>query len=639
MFQWAEQHKVSHYTFWIQPMTDEMIEKHEAFMELEYLFDKVKFFKKVEKFNGRILQKGEGDGSSFPNGGLRGTEKARAYIAWDSQSDIFIREGLNKTLYIPAMLVTHHGEALDEKSYLRRAESKLKESTIKLLAQLGEKNVNCVSYSLGIEQEFFVIKKEEYEARVDLCQTGRTLYGLLPPRNQQFADHYYSKIGNELLDILSECENSLIKLGVPVKTKHKEVALNQFEMSCFYEDAVNQVDHNMLMMDVLKTGFDKHGYKVLFHEKPWKGANGSGKHCNWSLMYSKGGKFENLFEPGEKPSHNVKFLMFLLITLKAVQKNAGLLKASVTSPTNEIRMGGHEAPPCIISVFLGSYIDRLLNSIENSTEFNENPLNLAQLIPGIEQFMQDNTDRNRTSPFAFTGNKFEFRAVGSRQNASFPMTVIAAILTEQMDDVAAQLAKGKDPWEIIRQLIKDTKRIRFEGDGYSKEWEEEAEKRGVPHLRTAKSSFECIKNAEVLKNLGIFSANELKARYSIASKLYENTKVAEAKTYLILIHQQFLPRAARYLAELAPLAEKVSAINAQVGAISKLYDRLYEQAHTLEEMVEAVNNALSFEDKLDRATELRYKMEEVFKALSELEALLPREKINDPPQLYDMLKQ
>lgn len=261
-------------------------------------------------------------------------------------------------------------------------------------------------------------------------QTGRCLYGELPPRNQQFSDHYYGRINEQIFEILNECENKLLRLGVPIKTKHKEVAINQYEISAFYEDAVTSCDHNMLVMETIKEVFDKNGYVALFHEKPFKGANGSGKHCNWSIQYAKGKDIENLFEPGDKPSQNVKFILFMLITLKAVQKNAGLLKASITSASNEHRMGGHEAPPCIISVFLGSYIDKLLDSIEQGTPFTENPINLAKMIPGLRKFMQDNTDRNRTSPFAFTGNKFEFRAVGSKQNVSFPMTVIAAMMAQ-----------------------------------------------------------------------------------------------------------------------------------------------------------------------------------------------------------------
>jgi glutamine synthetase len=284
---WAKKQGVTHYTFWIQPQTNETIEKHDAFFELEHLFHSGLNFKQVENFTGRVLQKGEGDGSSIPNGGLRGTEKARAYIAWDCKADIFIREGINKTLYLPAMLLTHDGEALDEKSYLRRAESKLKQSTTKILSVLGESEVKCVNYCLGIEQEFFVVRKEDYEKRLDLNQCGRSLYGQLPPRNQQFSDHYYGKLNDKMFEVLSECENELLRLGVPVKTKHKEVAVNQFEMSAYYEDAVTSVDHNMLVMDVLKSTFDRHGYTVLLHEKPFKSANGSGKHCNWSLQYSR----------------------------------------------------------------------------------------------------------------------------------------------------------------------------------------------------------------------------------------------------------------------------------------------------------------------------------------------------------------
>lgn len=324
-----------------------------------------------------------------------------------------------------------------------------------------------MNYCLGIEQEFFIIRKEEYERRLDLTQTGRTLYGQLPPRNQQFSDHYYGKISDKIFDILSECENQLLRLGVPVKTKHKEVAVNQYEMSAYFEDAVTSVDHNMLVMDVLKSTFEKHGYVVLLHEKPFKSANGSGKHCNWSLQFSREGDFENLFEPGEQPEKNIKFLMFLLLTLKAVQSNAGLLKASITSASNEQRMGGHEAPPCIISVFLGSYIDRLLNCVEEGQPFTAQPIDLANLIPGLRTFMQDNTDRNRTSPFAFTGNKFEFRAVGSRQNVAFPMTVLAAILTKEINEASELLSKGTGAWDLIHKLIAETKPIRFEGDGYS----------------------------------------------------------------------------------------------------------------------------------------------------------------------------
>ncbi|KAG0170281.1 hypothetical protein DFQ30_002668 [Apophysomyces sp. BC1015] len=586
---WAIERGATHFTHWFQPLNDSTAEKHDSFLTLKTSY--ANGFEEVtalDTFSGSQLLQSEPDASSFPSGGMRTTFEARGYTVWDTKSPMFIQDGPHGTsiLYVPSVFISYNGEALDEKSVLLRSSEVVNKSALDILRLIEP---------VDEEQEYFLIDRSLYTLRPDLKITGRTLIGGLPPRHQQLEDHYFGKMPTRVLAAISECELELAKLGVPVKTRHNEVAPAQFEIAPIFEESMLSVDHNLLTMDVLHRVAHRHRLKVLFHEKPFRGVNGSGKHCNWSMSTDRG---ENLLDPSREPEKNYRFLLYLVAVLKAVQDHGDLLRAGIASASNDHRLGAHEAPPGIISVFLGSQLNEVLNAVEEGRPVNDlaagkqmqnirvkgTVLDLkVATLPSIDR---DLTDRNRTSPFAFTGNKFEFRAVGSKQSVSFPVTLLNSAVAWALQEVHAalkqqmgskKLASVEDQVAVIRKFIKETKRIRFEGDNYSEDWVKEAAKRGLPNIIKSPEAFGRIlkvKNVEMLVRLGVFSKPELQSRFHILMEKYAKDVTIEGETLLTMITQQVLPAAFSYRRELAEAASSMNNIGVDHAPELELLNQL-----------------------------------------------------------------
>lgn len=546
--EWAISRGVSHFTHWFQPQTGSTAEKHEAFIN----FDDHK--RVIEKFTGAQLIQSEPDASSFPSGGMRTTFEARGYTAWDPTSPVFIMEGAGtKTLCVPSVFISYHGDALDEKTALLRSMEALSTQASLLLQKIGLSPRRVIP-TLGVEQEYFLIDRAFSQLRPDLIMTGRTLVGGQPPKGQQLEDHYFGSIPARVQGFMAEMEHELYKLGVPVKARHNEVAPSQYETAPIFEEANIATDHNQLVMEVLRKVALRHQFSVLLHEKPFAGVNGSGKHNNWSLMISAPGTDidgENLLDPGKTPHENIRFLLCLAAVLKGVHTHAGLLRAGIASAGNDHRLGANEAPPAIISVFLGNLLDRILNEIE-SGNFGGQGAEAAVIRLGVSKIpevMKDNTDRNRTSPFAFTGNKFEFRAVGSSASVAFPVTLVNAAAADGFEQVTKLLQSKLDSGkrldeaclETVREVVIATKAIRFEGNNYSEEWVVEAEKRGLLNLRKTPEALEQLvsKSAtEMLPRLGIFTAAELQSRYHVRLERYIKNLLIEVDTLRSMVDTQ-----------------------------------------------------------------------------------------------------
>ena len=559
---WAMDRGATHFTHWFQPQTDTTAEKHDSFLTLKSSGAEMVA---VDAFSGSQLLQAEPDASSFPNGGVRATFEARGYTVWDTTSPMYLQEGPNGTriLYIPSVFIGYNGEALDEKTVLLRSVEAINSSAKKLLHLIGHNDVGRVDATLGTEQEYFLIDRGLYALRPDLKVTGRTLIGSLPAKHQQLEDHYFGRIPTRVLAAMSEAELELYKLGVPIKTRHNEVAPAQFEMAPIFEDSILAVDHNLITMDVMHRVAHRHKLKVLFHEKPFHGINGSGKHCNWSMATDTG---MNLLEPTTNPESNLTFLLFLVAVIDAVNNHSGLLRCGIASASNDHRLGGNEAPPSIISVFLGAHLTEVLDSIEQDrpikrdvepkfTSIRLGGTALDVKVSSLPAISRDLTDRNRTSPFAFTGNKFEFRAVGAKQSPSFPMTLLNSAVASSIAAVTAALEKqsgGKAPSEVdiktvVKQFITKTKKIRFEGDGYSAEWHAEAKKRGLPNIRNAPEAFRALQdpvNVSMLtKSVEIFTPGELDSRFHVLSEKYQKDILIEANTLKSMIMSHILPAA------------------------------------------------------------------------------------------------
>lgn len=523
MKEWAISKGATHYTHWFQPLTGATAEKHDAF------FETIGGGLAIEKFGGGQLVQQEPDASSFPNGGIRNTFEARGYTAWDPTSPAFI---YGTTLCIPTVFVSYTGEALDYKTPLLRALQAVDSAAV-AVCKYFDKNVRKVNASLGWEQEYFLIDRDLAMSRPDIVQTGRTLLGHSPAKGQQLDDHYFGTIPNRAMAFMRDLETECMLLGIPVKTRHNEVAPNQFELAPIYDEANLAVDHNSLLMDVMDKISDRHNFKVLFHEKPFAGVNGSGKHNNWSLSTDTG---VNLLGPGKTPMSNLQFLTFFINTIKAVNDNEELLRAAIASASNDHRLGANEAPPAIISVFIGEQLTKTLNELENVTDGKLSPeektdlkLNVVGKIPDV---LLDNTDRNRTSPFAFTGNKFEFRAVGSTANCANPMTVLNSIVAKQLIDFKSEvdalidkkdMKKDDAIFNILREYIKKSKNILFEGNGYGEAWEKEAKKRGLSNNKTTPIALKAKvskKTLDLFEGLGVMNKVESEARYEIEMEDY-----------------------------------------------------------------------------------------------------------------------
>lgn len=546
MKSWAMSRGASHYTHWFQPLTGTTAEKHDSF------FEPGSDGQGLEKFSGEALSQQEPDASSFPNGGIRSTFEARGYTAWDPSSPAFI---IGSTLCIPTVFISYTGEALDYKAPLLKAIGLMDKAAV-AVAQYFDKSIEKINSSLGIEQEYFLVDLALFNARPDLYLTGRALFGHMSAKNQQLDDHYFGSIPERVLAYMQDFETEAIKLGIPLKTRHNEVAPSQFECAPLYEEMNLAIDHNSLLMDLMDKVARRHNFKVLLHEKPYAGINGSGKHNNWSLITNTG---KNLLSPGKTPKNNLMFLTFFVNTIRAVFEYSDLLRASIASVNNDHRLGANEAPPAIISMFLGSQLNDLLDEIESSRVTNKmkQEPSLWTNIPKIPQILLDNTDRNRTSPLAFTGNKFELRAVGSSANSANPMTILNTIVADQLNKFKAEVDKLIKKGEkkdvaimtVIKRYIKESKAIRFEGNGYSDEWAEEAKKRGLSNIKTTPKALDVLldpKTDKLFQDTGVFSKRESHARHEILLESYFKKLQIEARVMGDLVDNVIIPTAINY---------------------------------------------------------------------------------------------
>ena len=537
MKEWALELGATHFTHWFQPMTGLTAEKHDSFIS------PTENGGVIMEFSGKELVKGEPDASSFPSGGLRATFEARGYTAWDPSSPAFIKDG---TLYIPTAFCSYSGESLDKNTPLLRSMETLSDSATKLLHILGKEKVTRVDTTVGSEQEYFLIDKDLYNEREDLMLTGRTLIGAPAPKGQEMEDHYFGVLKPKVSEFMHDLDQELWKLGVPAKTKHNEVAPSQHELAPVFETANIAVDHNQLTMEMMKKVADKHNYACLLHEKPFEGINGSGKHNNWSMITSEG---ENLLDPGKTPGKNVQFLLFLMGIVSAVDEYADLMRVSVATAGNDHRLGANEAPPAIVSIYVGDELEKVLESIENGEDFTAS--DSKQLETGahvLPHFVQDNTDRNRTSPFAFTGNKFEFRMPGSSLSVADPNIVLNTAVAEALDQICAKL-EHVDPkdleteaMKLVKELLKKHRRIIFNGNGYTDEWVAEAEKRGLYNLKSlpeAMPQIKAKKNKELFEKHHVFTEIEIDSRYEIYLENYSKTIRIEALTMLEMVKKDF----------------------------------------------------------------------------------------------------
>lgn len=572
MKEWANSKGATYYTHWFQPMTGLTAEKHDSFISITGPG------KVIEKFSGNKLIQGEPDASSFPSGGIRATFEARGYTAWDPSSPAFIIEStLGKTLCIPTIFISYHGEALDKKLPLLRSDDALSKAAVNLLKIFGHNDIKKVVSTCGPEQEYFLIDKYYYNLRQDLLMTGRTLVGAPSPKGQQLEDQYFGTIKERVVNFMFEVAEEAYKLGIPVMTRHNEVAPHQYEFAPVFEGSNIAADHNQLLMELMKKVALRHNLVCLLHEKPFAGINGSGKHLNWSLADDKG---NNLLNPGETPESNLQFLAVLVAVLRAVYNHADLLRASVAMAGNEHRLGANEAPPAIISVFLGDQLSKILDMMEKGVKGKVSKLDVIDLgIGHLPKFNKDMTDRNRTSPFAFTGAKFEFRAVGSSQNISTSITMINTIIAESLDYVAEEIRKAQGKvkdlnsavMQVVTKLAKETKDIRFEGNNYSEEWIKEAKKRGLPNVAATYEALEALvgrDNIALFEKYKVFSKEEIVARYHIWIHLYNLTLEIEANTLNEMVNASVVPAGLEYQKLLSDNLEVINLL--KKGAVVKL---------------------------------------------------------------------
>jgi glutamine synthetase len=572
--EWAVSRGVTHFCHWFQPQTGLTAEKHDAFLN----FDEHKVA--IEQFTGDQLIQSEPDASSFPSGGLRATWEARGYTAWNPASPVFIMESpVAKTLCIPSAFIGYHGEALDELTPLLRSSDVLSQKAMELLELIGDKGALRVFTTLGPEQEYFLIDRTHFALRPDLVMGGRTLLGAPPPRGQQLEDHYFGGIPERVLACIAEVEFELYKLGVPIMTRHNEVAPCQFEMAPVFEETDIAVDHNQLVMSILRKVALRHGLQALLAEKPFAGINGSGKHCNWSMAIAADNDLDgiNLLKPGKTPHQNVRFLLFLSAVLKAVHKHAGLIRAGIATSGNEHRLGANEAPPAIISVFMGDMLTRVIDDIAAGKTGKQGAAQaMIQLgVAKLPEVAKDNTDRNRTSPFAFTGAKFEFRAVGSSQSIAFPVMLLNATIAEAIGEMTAALRKelkstaslDDAALKVVRSAFKETTPVRFEGNNYSAEWVVEARKRGLPNIRRTPEALAQIMakpSRELFANLAILTPQETESRYRVRLERYIKDMLIEMHTLAEMIDTMILPAAYAYLGTLVDAAAKARSAGIKV---------------------------------------------------------------------------
>ena len=588
MKRWAMELGATHYTHWFQPLTGITSEKHDGFVS------PVGDGTAIMEFSGKELVRGEPDASSFPSGGLRATCEARGYTAWDPTSYAFVKDDV---LCIPTAFVSYTGEALDKKTPLLRSMNALSGQAIRILKLFG-KDVDYVSTTVGPEQEYFLIKKEDYEARQDLILTGRTLFGAPSAKGQELEEHYFGVIRPEVSAFMKELDEELWKLGVPAKTKHNEVAPCQHELAPIYDTTNVAIDHNLLTMEMMKKIAPKYGLVCLQHEKPFEGVNGSGKHNNWSLSTTE----ENLLDPGDTPMENLQFLVFLAAVIKAVDEYADLLRTSVATPGNDHRLGANEAPPAIISIFVGEELEAVIDAIASDSPY-AGPVKMKMDL-GVDvlpKFSKDTTDRNRTSPFAFTGNKFEFRMPGSSQNLSDCDTILNTAVAKELKGYADELEGAEDftsaAIALIKRTIRDHRRVIFNGNGYSAEWEAEAAKRGLPNKKNTPAALPALidpKNIALMEEFGVLTKVEMHSRYEVELEHYSKVINIEALTMLEMARKQLLPAVNAYMSEVANTAASKLAVSESISVRSetKTLGRLSADADTMSDAIDALQDAV-----------------------------------------------
>ena len=588
MKRWAMELGATHYTHWFQPLTGITSEKHDGFVS------PVGDGTAIMEFSGKELVRGEPDASSFPSGGLRATCEARGYTAWDPTSYAFVKDDV---LCIPTAFVSYTGEALDKKTPLLRSMNALSNQAIRILKLFG-KDVDYVSTTVGPEQEYFLIKKEDYEARQDLILTGRTLFGAPSAKGQELEEHYFGVIRPEVSAFMKELDEELWKLGVPAKTKHNEVAPCQHELAPIYDTTNVAIDHNLLTMEMMKKIAPKYGLVCLQHEKPFEGVNGSGKHNNWSMSTT----HENLLDPGDTPMENLQFLVFLAAVIKAVDEYADLLRTSVATPGNDHRLGANEAPPAIISIFVGEELEAVIDAIASDSPY-AGPVKMKMDL-GVDvlpKFSKDTTDRNRTSPFAFTGNKFEFRMPGSAENLSDANTILNTAVAKELKGYADELEGAEDFTSaviaLVKRTIRDHRRVIFNGNGYTAEWEEEAAKRGLPNKKNTPAALPALiapKNIQLMEEFGVLTKVEMESRYEVEMEHYSKIINIEALTMLEMARKQLLPAVNSYMSELANTAASKLAVseNISVRSETKTLTKLSADADAMSDAIDTLQDAV-----------------------------------------------
>ena len=615
MKDWAIDHGATHFTHWFQPLTGVTAEKHDSFVSAP-VEGRV-----IMEFSGKELIKGEPDASSFPSGGLRATFEARGYTVWDCTSPAFLKEdAIGVTLCIPTSFCSYKGEALDKKTPLLRSMQAINEQSLRILRLFGNTTAKRVNPSVGPEQEYFLVDRQKYLQRKDLIYTGRTLFGAMPPKGQEMDDHYFGIIRERIGAYMNDVNKELWKLGVPAKTQHNEAAPAQHELAPIYEGVNQAVDHNQLVMETLKKVAGRHGMACLLHEKPFYGVNGSGKHNNWSLTADDG---TNLMNPGDTPHENIQFLLVLACIIKAVDRHADLLRESASDVGNDHRLGADEAPPAIISIFLGEQLEDVIDQLCSTGEAAHSKKGevLQTGVATLPDFVKDATDRNRTSPFAFTGNKFEFRMVGSSDSVSSPNVVLNTIVAEAFKEAADELENSDDfdsaVHDIIKRLFAEHRRIIFSGNGYSEEWVKEAERRGLPNLKAGIDSVEAIRTEKAIKlfeEFGVYTRTELESRAEIEYEAYSKTVNIEAKTMIDMAGKQIIPAVVKYTTQLASslTAVRTACEEADVSVQKEL---LLETSDKLSEMKVAL---AALKDILAKASAIKDNKEKAFAYLHEV---------------------
>lgn len=642
MKDWATEKGATHFTHWFQPLNGLTAEKHDSFIQ-PFGDSGV-----IMEFSGKELVKGEVDGSSFPSGGLRATFEARGYTAWDPTSYAFIKDG---SLYIPTAFCSYTGESLDKKTPLLRSMEALNKQALRILRLFGNTAAKRVVTTVGPEQEYFLIDKNLWKQRKDLIFCGRTLFGAMPPKGQEMDDHYYGQIKTRVAEFMADLDSELWKLGILSKTKHNEVAPAQHEMAPIFTTTNLSADQNQLTMQMMKKVADKHGLYCLLSEKPFAGVNGSGKHNNWSMGTDDG---QNLLEPGDTPRDNAQFILFLMAVIQAVDNHQDLLRDSVASAGNDHRLGANEAPPAIISMFIGDELQAVLDSIENGTPYSQKSKERMKIgVSVLPSIPKDTTDRNRTSPFAFTGNKFEFRSLGSSLSISGPNVVLNTIVAETLDEFASKLENSSDFISDLQKLVKETiknhKKIIFNGNGYSDDWVKEAERRGLLNLKTLPDAMEHYldkKNVEMFAKYGIYTETEMRSHHEIKLEKYSKTLNIEVKTMIDMIYKDILPASYAYMDAVADSAAKVRGLvaNARCAAQTTLLEKMTALADKLNfetDKLENIHNAAENEKDIakqarDYADKVIPQMEAARAVADKIEPLLG-EKFKPYPNYADLM--